>query len=201
MVAVRKRGDVREASIEEARAIIQDSGIEALSLREVSRRLGVSHQAPYKHYPSRDHLLAEIIARSFSDFAEHLDGNDHSGDAHEALDAMGRAYLSYALQNPLNYHLMFGAQMPEPSAHPEMLAKAQHTFDLLRKTIARLPPRVDGPRNVDTDALFVWSTVHGLASILQTKAIETLRLSEESVESLITTTLDAIGRALGLDHV
>jgi AcrR family transcriptional regulator len=198
MVAVKKRGDVREASIEEARAIIQDSGIEALSLREVSRRLGVSHQAPYKHYPSRDHLLAEVIARSFSDFAQHLDGAHQVGHAPDALDAMGRAYLAYALKNPLNYHLMFGAQMPDPGAHPEMLARAQHAFDLLRQMIARLPPRANGVRNVETDALFVWSTVHGLASILQTRAIETLSLSDESVESLITTTLDGIGRALGL---
>jgi AcrR family transcriptional regulator len=159
----------------------------------------VSHQAPYKHYPSRDHLLAEVIARSFADFADHLDAAHNGLGAHDELSAMGHAYLDYALHKPLSYHLMFGAPMPDPGAHPHMLAKAQHAFDLLRQAISRLPDRRDGPRNVDTDALFVWSTLHGLAAILQTKAIEALQLSGDTVDSLIETTFDGIGRALGLE--
>ncbi len=72
------RGGVREACLEEALAIIEESGVEALSLREVSRRLGVSHQAPYRHFTNRDDLLAELLSRCFEVFAAHLEARPRS---------------------------------------------------------------------------------------------------------------------------
>ena len=57
--------ELRDACIVAAQEIIAERGLENLSLREVARKLGVSHQAPYKHYPSRDHLLAEVMRRCF----------------------------------------------------------------------------------------------------------------------------------------
>ncbi len=77
------RGGVREACLEEALAIIEEDGVESLSLREVSRRLGVSHQAPYRHFTNRDDLLAELLTRCFEVFAAHLEArprSDHPGD-------------------------------------------------------------------------------------------------------------------------
>jgi AcrR family transcriptional regulator len=69
-------------------AIIDSAGLEQLSLREVARRLYVSHQAPYRHFASRDHLLAEIVARAFEAFAQHLDGHPHCLDANADLDPL-----------------------------------------------------------------------------------------------------------------
>ncbi|MFX4450801.1 TetR/AcrR family transcriptional regulator, partial [Acinetobacter baumannii] len=51
-----------------------------LSLRDVARRLGVSHQAPYKHFPSRDHILAEVVGRAYASFAAHLEKRPRSDD-------------------------------------------------------------------------------------------------------------------------
>ncbi len=56
-----KPADLKEACIQAAREVIAEQGVESLSMRDVSRKLGVSHQAPYRHFPSRDHLLAEIM--------------------------------------------------------------------------------------------------------------------------------------------
>lgn len=203
MAAVKKRGEVRDAAVAEARAIIAEKGLEALSLREVSRRLGVSHQAPYRHWPSRDHLLAEVIARSYEDFATRLDSHAGAESRHigpaAAMEAMGRAYLDYARDAPLSYRLMFGAELPDPAAHPAMLDKARHAFGLLREAVSRLPEPGHGPegRTDELDALFVWATVHGLASILQTRAVETLGLTDQTVDALVTHTLGRIGAALG----
>jgi AcrR family transcriptional regulator len=71
---------LRDACVEAARVVICRDGIENLSLRDVARQLGVSHQAPYKHYASRDHLLAEVVRRSFEQFALHLDAREHFDD-------------------------------------------------------------------------------------------------------------------------
>jgi hypothetical protein len=70
--------ELRDACIVAAQEVIAERGVENLSLREVARKLGVSHQAPYKHYPSRDHLLAEVMRRCFQRFAAHLDARPAS---------------------------------------------------------------------------------------------------------------------------
>jgi AcrR family transcriptional regulator len=171
--------ELREACIEEALAIIERDGVEALSLREVARRLGVSHQAPYKHYPSRDHLLAEVVRRAFVAFAEHLDARPRQTDPFADLHAMGRAYLDYAMRHPLQYRLIFGTPLPDPKAHPEMMTRGRYAFALLEKAVAALEwARPDAARPADPrlDALHVWALLHGLASIAQTSALRSLRL-------------------------
>jgi AcrR family transcriptional regulator len=174
--------DLRERCVNEALSIIDVAGVEQLSLREVARRLGVSHQAPYKHFPNRDALLAEVVARAYAAFAAHLDARPHREDPREDLAELGRAYLGYARGNPLAYRLMFGTPLPDPAMHPEMMREGRHAFSILRDCIVRLHAAHSVDADVgepDLDALFVWSLVHGMASIRQTSAMATLGLSPE----------------------
>jgi AcrR family transcriptional regulator len=166
-----RHDDVREACVREAMSIIGEHGLEALSLREVARQLGISPWAPYKHFPTRDHLVAEIVSRAYADFASKLDEHQRSANPLQDLETLGQAYLDYARQHPLHYKLMFGTPLPNPSEHPEMMEKARHAFAMLRSVIARLPGERT-PAQADLDALYAWSTVHGLASILETRAGE-----------------------------
>jgi AcrR family transcriptional regulator len=75
----RSPDDATARRVAAAREGIALPGIDGLSLRDVARRLGVSHQAPYKHYPSRDDLLAEVTRRCFQQFAQHLEGRKMDG--------------------------------------------------------------------------------------------------------------------------
>jgi AcrR family transcriptional regulator len=184
--------DLREACLLEAMAIIESAGIEGLSLREVSRRLGVSHQAPYKHFASRDHILAEIVSRTFQEFARQLDNRPRSEVPHADLEAMGYAYLTYAIENPLQYRLLFGTPLPDPEQHPDMMASAQHAFALLRDCIDRMAL----PTPPELDALFVWSTMHGLASMLQTEAFNTLALPPDIIQNAVRHAMARVDSAL-----
>jgi len=136
-----KIADVREACVAEAFRIVEEAGVESLSLRDVARRLGVSHQAPYKHFPSRGHMLAEIIARSFDDFSAFLQSRPSENEPKADLQAMGSLYMAYARQHPLQYRLMFNTPMPDPGQHPEMMAKARFAFGILRDRLAQMPLR------------------------------------------------------------
>jgi AcrR family transcriptional regulator len=192
----RQRIDLGEACLDEALAVIREGGIESLSLREVARRLGVSHQAPYRHYPSRDHLLAVLVDRLFREFDEHLARASETDDPRADLGAMGRRYLDYALGKPLEYRLMFGARLPSPEDHPAMLERGCAAFDRLRTTIARiLATAVDEPA-VRLEAMFVWSTIHGLASILETEAIGGLGIDASLQEQVDRHVLARIDNAL-----
>jgi AcrR family transcriptional regulator len=191
-----KSGDLREACVREATAIIAKGGIDSLSLRDVARRLGVSHQAPYKHFQSRDHILAEVVGRAYASFAAYLEKRSRHTDPYEDLGNLGRAYLDYAQKHPLHYQLMFGTPLPDAKEHPEMMVKAEHAYASLRDTIAKLPGRA-ADANLELDALYVWSAVHGLASILQSPATQRLGLRKATIAEATAHTLSRIGAAFG----
>lgn len=191
--------DLREACLAEALAVIASDGVEKLSLREVARRLGVSHQAPYKHFPSRDHILAGVVARAFADFARYLDRCLAGGDPATELEAMGQAYLDYASAHPLEYRLMFGTPLPEPEAHPEMMRQARHAFALLCGGLRR-KAEAEGlalsDEEVNRDAMFIWSGLHGFAAISTSTILGSLGFEPHHMAAARAHLFCAIGKAL-----
>lgn len=192
-----KPADLKEACVQAAREVIAERGVEGLSMRDVARKLGISHQAPYRHFVSRDHLLAEIMRRCFADFALHLDQRPPGSDPHADLEAMGQAYLSYAEHKPLEYRLMFGTPWPEPAQHPDLVKHAVHAFDILRESLRRMyGDALDRRVQADLDALFIWSTLHGMASIQQANVMQHLALEPDVVGRFKADVMAKIGVAL-----
>lgn len=189
--------ELRDACIAAAREAIARHGIESLSLRDVARRLGVSHQAPYKHYPSRDHLLAEVMRRCFQQFAQHLDAREHFDDAHRDLESLGRQYLSYAQQHPLEYRLMFATPWPAAAEHAVQLQGSTHAFDILRQVLRRIHgSSAKQCERADLDAMFVWSTLHGLVSVMNGNCIDKLGLQQKTLAQVVQHVMDGVARGL-----
>ncbi len=178
----KKKQLLKQALVEQAFSVIEEKGVEHLSLREVARRLGVSHQAPYKHFPSRDHILAAVVARCFAEFAQHLSSRPSCNDPFDDLHKMGLAYLEFAQKFPLQYRLMFNTALPDGTAHSEMLAQAQFAFSILYDKLGEMTLKdPDHPIRdpVKHDAIYIWSALHGLASLMQSDVTSTLGLSND----------------------
>lgn len=190
-----KPASLREACVEEALRIIEADGLEQLSLREVARRLGVSHQAPYRHFESRDHILAEAVGRAFSRFAAHLEGRVRHDDPVRDLGSLGAAYIAFALRHPSHYRLMFGAPLPVAGDAAGLPGLAEKPFAILRGVIRRFPGKED-EEDVRRDALFAWTAVHGLASILQTRIGTAVGLHAEDITEVVAHDLRRIARAV-----
>jgi AcrR family transcriptional regulator len=189
--------ELREACIAAAREAIAQHGIENLSLRDVARSLGVSHQAPYKHYPSRDHLLAEVMRCSFQQFAQALDARRHFDDPAQDLHSLCRQYLGYAQQHPLEYRLMFGTPWPAAVQECEQMHKSTHAFDILRQVLRRI--HGDGARQrarVDLDAMFVWSAMHGLVGVMNGNCLCKLDLQVDPLDQVVQHVVDRVARAV-----
>lgn len=194
-----RQADIKEACLEEALRLIEERGIESLSLRDVARRIGVSHQAPYKHFPSRDHILAELVTRSFDEFATFLQDRPTEADPACDLGAMGLAYLAYARKHPLKYRLMFNTPIQDPAAHPVMMQKARKAFALLRDRLATMPVRPDMtglPPSANLEALFVWSAIHGLATILDSDVMQTLGLTDDEINHAVARCMARLSLAI-----
>jgi len=188
---------LKDACVEAAQAVIAEHGIEKLSLRDVARRLNVSHQAPYKHYPSRDHLLAEVIRRCFRRFTLALNSRKRSNEPIEDMRALGASYLTFALQNPLEYRLMFGTPWPKVEANPDLVIDSRHSFNVLREALAPLYAGTGAVSDViDADAMFVWSTMHGLVTILQSQVMQHMDLKPNVMEHATANVMQMVDMAL-----
>ena len=91
----------RESLLVAATALLDAGGPEGVTLREVGRRAGVSHNAPYKHFADKQALLAAVAARELADYAALL---AVEGD----LAATMRAYIARALRHPARFRLVYG---------------------------------------------------------------------------------------------
>jgi AcrR family transcriptional regulator len=164
--------DLRKALIDAAVELIGKHGAQALTLREVARRAGVTHGAPYRHFSDREALIAAVAEEGFRELATLMRQRmEPAGrDWPEALTACGVAYVVYATKHPAHFQVMFTAELE--GKHPSMEAASEQAFALLQDTIGAGQQHGlflgDDPRPA---ALAAWSVVHGLASLLVARRV------------------------------
>jgi AcrR family transcriptional regulator len=146
-------GELRPALLRAAARVLEKEGPAALSLRELARRAGVSHNAPYRHFSDREALLAALAADGFRTLGEAL--GQASGRA------MGEAYVRFALEHPQLFRLMFGGHLAF-SRHRELARAAARPYEALLAALRAQP----GLAEPEKAAAAAWSLVHGLAHLL-----------------------------------
>jgi AcrR family transcriptional regulator len=152
-------GDLRRALLDEAAEVIAANGTANLSLRDLARRLGVSHAAPAHHFGDKIGLLSALAAEGFR-----LLGRD-SEEAFERTGSfleVGVAYVRFALDHPAHFEVMF-----RPDLHhvddPELTAARAFSASQLFPPAALLAG--EDPSTSRTAGLAAWALVHGLASL------------------------------------
>ena len=160
-------GDLRAALVDAALRILVSRGVAEVSLREVARAVGVSHAAPYRHFPNREALLADLAAGGFERLGGILAELPADADAGRRFVAMARAYVQFAQAEPAVYRLMFGPAVRKAD-HPVLAEAGYRTLDALRAVLCALG--VPAPASAQT--LAAWSLAHGLAQLLIDQRLE-----------------------------
>ena len=102
-------GNLRRALLDEALATIRAEGVDGLTLREIGARLGVSRTALYRHFADKRALLAAVATEGFRTLRQQLVAAwEEGGRGRAAFEAMGVAYVRFAVANPSHYRVMFG---------------------------------------------------------------------------------------------
>ena len=136
------------------------------SLREAARAVGVTVNASYRHFASKDALMSAIAAEGFRRFALMLEQGARSGsDAHSRLFGAGRAYVRFARQHPALFRLMF-SRFSAVQKNAELSEAAQRAYQPLRTGMAALLDRPADSAEVTLATLRAWSMAHGLAWLL-----------------------------------
>src|SRR5262245_24205460 len=104
--------NLRRTLLDASLELIAAEGLEGFSMREVARRAGVSHQAPYHHFADREAIMAAIVAEGFQRLRDDsLGALTGLTDVRARFTAIGRAYLNFALNNPAHFKLMFRSEL------------------------------------------------------------------------------------------
>ncbi|HTB20719.1 MAG TPA: TetR/AcrR family transcriptional regulator [Bryobacteraceae bacterium] len=178
------RVNLKQSLLDAALGLIAEAGPQGFTLREVARRAGVSHNAPYRHFRDKDDLLAAVAAQGFDRLTEAMIKAMTKGrTAAERLTLAGRGYLQFALQSPQHLLVMFETPVPA-GEKPEHAQAAQYAFQTLLDAIVAVQAEGGLPRgDPQTFAIAAWSGVHGLAKLaiggrLPFDAKQTLRFAD-----------------------
>jgi AcrR family transcriptional regulator len=161
-------GDLRRALLEASLAVLEKEGVAALSLRRVAEAAGVTHSAPYHHFPEKTALLAAIAEDGFRLLHEAMRDAVAVApdDPVERLRAAGLGYVRFAVSHRGHFAVMFRPELADPAQHPAVDAAGGPSYALLRELCEACIAAGHAP-GVDPEALVLlaWSSVHGAADL------------------------------------
>jgi len=167
--------------------LFADGGFNAVSMRTIAHELGVSAMMPYSYFASKDHLLLELRTRAFQRLADRLRLARLDGEnALEAFDAVCRAYLGFAEDEPGSYRLMFDFWALESGAVGdaelrEATLRQSGALAEIQVAIAAIGAECDP----EVEAPLVWAALHGFASLILIRHIRGGRLIEQLADPVI----------------
>lgn len=158
-------GDLRRAILEATTDMIDDEGLDSVSLRGVARQLNVSEAAPYHHFDSKQDLLAALAAEAYRGFRYALESAiAKETDPFERLKALGRAYIAYGLEKRGRYRLMFGSHMVDLAAYEEVVDAGRPTRKILTDVVTECLG--SSSSDVETVENVSWALMHGITSLI-----------------------------------
>lgn len=162
--------DVRQRILQASLSLLETEGLSALSMREVARRAGVSHQAPYNHFVDREAILGALAQEGFALLGERIErelARAPSGDTLARLRACFLAYVEFACDNPAHFRLMFRPELVDLENCPSALEEGDRAFAYLTNGVRELLALgLAAEPSIDAITALVWSSAHGLACLL-----------------------------------
>ena len=139
-------------------------GVDGVSMRQLADALGCSPMTPYRYFRNKEEILAAVRAAAFDRFASALEeaARKTRGDLRAGGQAMGEAYIRFALGSPDAYRLMFDLSQPHPDRYPELVrasARARHMMSAALEALVKAGIFVGDPQLL---GYVFWATMHGL---------------------------------------
>src|ERR1700678_4054323 len=155
-------GDLRNGLLDAARAILEESSLSALTLRAVARRAGVSHAAPYRHFPNHEALLVELSVEGFHELRQYIvEAAKVPGPESDRTANIGAAYMRFVAKRPAVARLMFGGQLPN-----------REQFPVLGEAADAVGKEIGEALSDPALGLAVWAAVHGMAMLVLENVID-----------------------------
>jgi AcrR family transcriptional regulator len=189
-------GDLREALVRAALAEAERGGPEAISIKALARRLGVSQPAPYRHFADREALLQAVTAEAFRQFNTIMREAIDKPSKRSKLSRLAQAALDFGLKRNGIYRLMFASRTMAGAADDSELHVAAHeTFVLLVESFEA--PKVGLLR--EQHALQIWASLHGVVMLAEQGLLtgkQAQMTREQVVDNIVEQTRGALLAAI-----
>lgn len=187
-------GDLRRAVIETALDMLREEKGWQFTLREVARRAGVSHAAPYKHFPDKAALLAEIAMIGFDRMRESLSAakSEAPKTLRDEITPVARAYVAFGTDNPALYRLMFSAEEGK-AVGMHLNERAMAVFDVLLDILRR--GQAAGSirkRPIEGQAAAAWGLVHGMTMLAIDGLLVPEKVGSAPLDAALSTLLEGL---------
>ena len=165
------KADLRKKILDAARTLFGKREYEAVTMREIARRIGYTTTALYYQFPDKESLLRELCERDFHALSEQFNRLGRIDDPIERIRKAGQAYVNFGLEHPEHYRLMFMGQHPEPASAATRNGNGdpeQAAYGFLLRAVqeamaeGRFRPELKDAQLV---AQVLWASVHGVVAL------------------------------------
>jgi AcrR family transcriptional regulator len=188
-------GDLKNALIYAGVEILAKEGVAGLSLRKVAKCAGVSHSAPYSHFPDKQSLIAAISTEGFKQLYNELDAviSSHAGDPKRQLQEGAWAYVQFAINNTNTFKIMFSGVLEKEREYPAFVEISHKSFERVADVV-RASQDIGILRSTppETMAVAVWGQVHGIISLMLEGQISHTVLDRFEIRDIVLFALDQI---------
>ena len=165
-LTVEELGAFRARAVAAATRLFAERGYRGVTLRSLAKELGVSPMTPYRYFENKEELFAMVRTEAFQRFADaQRDAVAGITDPEDALRMLGRAYVSFAIDEPDAYHIMFELLQAPAGTYPKLEAEQARSFSYLHEAVQA---SVDAGL-LEGDSLrrahYLWAQIHGLVSL------------------------------------
>ena len=194
-------GDLRSALLAAALDIIAELGPQQLTIREVARRAGVSHTAPYRHFADKDQLILAVVEQGFELMRQTIAEKKAAAPQDEInqFAASGQAYIDFALQHPAHYRIMYSGNLLSSTGQQSLQHTSSDTFKEMvsdMKTCQEL--NILRPGDPAQQALAILSTVHGFVMLVNDNRVNALLGDDYQIDDIRDSVMAAIFEGLGI---
>ncbi len=181
--------EFRDRLCDAAERQFAEHGLEAVTMRQLAQDLGVSPMTPYRYFKDKDAILAAVRARAFDRHADALEtAYQGPGDLQERANAVGEAYVRFALSNPEAYKLMFDVKQPSADNYPDLVRAGIRSK---RTMTAHVQEMIEARQLTGDPALIghmFWAAIHGAIQLQMAEMLsppyDAPKIIVETVETL-----------------
>lgn len=188
-------GNLKNALIKAGIEILSKEGVNGLSLRKVARKAGVSHSAPYAHFPDKQWLIAAISTEGFNQLYAELDAaiSAHVKNPKRQLLEGARAYVQFAMTHTDTFKIMFSGILEKEKEYPAFVEISHKTFERVVDVVrACQAVHVLGPGSTEIIAVSIWGQVHGIVSLALEGQISHTVLGRRNVQDIVSYAIELV---------
>ncbi|MBI3188751.1 MAG: TetR/AcrR family transcriptional regulator [Gammaproteobacteria bacterium] len=188
-------GFLKESFVEAAIEYLEKNGVARLSLREVAAAIGVSHNAPYRHFKGKDALLEAMAVIGYQKIEAicHQAAQDYPRDPIQQLVEAGTRYVLHAIKHPELHNLLFGANIKSSASSVELKQAAHKAVMALVRIIENgQAASLYQDRPAEQMALASLSAVHGLSQFALAGHLKDSVLTTKEVRSYCANVADMV---------